>query len=307
MSERYQPESRFVERLEWQLSTEFRRAHRLAAPAKRVAVPRPLVAVSLMAGLLLAGVATIKAAEYIRDSWRKKIEIARAETEIVLNTAHLESTREMESRAKQRFAAGLIHEEEYRAVKLAADKAALALEESRLNLDEVKASGTVPRDRLHAPVIRGRDFVSERLKIREKTLELELEHMGFRMKRFQQLAQNGLIERSELNQIQAHMASQEKIIEEIQKRLELRKRFVAGEIPPRELEIHDRITEAEKNLHLAESKLKVLSSEQERMKDLASRGLISQSEAAQLEYALSIAQAEWNLAVRELEILSTIK
>jgi hypothetical protein len=308
MSEQNRPESRFVERLEWQLSTEFRRANRLSSPSsKRVAVPRALVAVTLMAGILLTGVATIKAAEFIKDSWRKKIEIARAETEIILNKAHLESTREMELRAKQQFADGLIREEEYRVMKLAADKAVLALEESRLNLDEVKASGSIPSDRLHTPVKRGRDFVSERLKIREKRMELELEHLGRPLKRLQLLVEKGMVAGHELNQIQREIADREKILDELRKQLELRRRFVAGEISAREVEIKDRIAEAERKLHLVKSRVNALNTELKRVKDLEKKGLVSQTEAARLDYALSTSQAELKLAALELDILKKVK
>ena len=40
-----------------------------------------------------------------------------------------------------------------------------------LDLEEVKASGEAPRDELYAPVVGGRDFVSERLEIEKRMLE----------------------------------------------------------------------------------------------------------------------------------------
>ncbi len=97
MSKNYEPENQFLERLEWQLSSEYRRTSRLKSSPEKIALSRRLVAVSLMVGILMTGVAMIKATEYIKDSWRRKIEIARIETEVKLKEAHLESTREMVS------------------------------------------------------------------------------------------------------------------------------------------------------------------------------------------------------------------
>ena len=55
MSEIYEPEERFVERLEWQLSSEFRRKNRLRYPSGKIAVPRRMVAMVCIVARLPAG------------------------------------------------------------------------------------------------------------------------------------------------------------------------------------------------------------------------------------------------------------
>ena len=57
MPKNFEPDSRFVDRLEWQLASEFRRKDRLKPAAGKVAVPRYVIALSLAAGVLLMGVA----------------------------------------------------------------------------------------------------------------------------------------------------------------------------------------------------------------------------------------------------------
>ena len=163
MSKTYEPESQFLERLEWQLSSEYRRTNRLKSSSGKIAISHRIVAIAGIVGTLMAGVTVIRAAEYVKDSWRKKIEIARIETEIKLKKAHFESTREIASRVKMRFSNGLIREQEYQMMKIAAEKAELDWKKSLLNLDEVKISGVIPRNELYAPMVGGRDFVSERL------------------------------------------------------------------------------------------------------------------------------------------------
>ncbi len=74
MPKSFEPDGQFVDKLEWQLSSEFRRTSRLKPAAGRVAVPRWVVAFSLVAGVLLMGVAAIKASDSIKGAWRKKIE-----------------------------------------------------------------------------------------------------------------------------------------------------------------------------------------------------------------------------------------
>lgn len=307
MSEIYEPDGQFLERLEWQLSSEYRRTNRLKPSSGKIAVPRRMVAITCMVGILMTGVAMIKAAEYIQDSWRKKIEIARAETEVKLKRAHLESTREMASRAEMRFSNGLVREEEYRVIQIAAKRAELDWNKSLLNLDEVKASGAAPRNELYAPEVGGRDFVSERLKIEIKEIELDLELFRSRVERLKQLVEKGLVQGDEFGLIQSEIAARKVTIDKIQKRLDLRKRFVAGEITAQEVEIKDRMTIAERNLHLAQSMVDSLSEQLKRLKTLETKGMISPLEIKQMQYALDAAQAELELATLEMDVLKKLK
>jgi len=307
MSKNYEPDNQFVERLEWQLSSEYRRANRLKSPTGKIAVSRRMVAVTLVVGLLMTGVAVTKAADYIKDSWRKKIEIARVETEVELKKAHLESVREMASRTKMMASNKLIREEEYLVAKLAAENAELDFKRSLLNLDEVKMSGEIPRNELYAPLVGGRDFVSERLKIEIKEVELDLERLRIHLGQVNQLVEQNLVRRDEMDQIQMGIANRKMMIDKIQQRLDLRTRFLAGEITAQEVEIEDRMTGAERNLHLAQSRVESLKAQLERLKTLEAQGKISHMEVMQLQYALDAAQAELKLATLEMDVLEKLK
>jgi multidrug resistance efflux pump len=307
MSKNYEPDNQFVERLEWQLSSEYRRANRLKSPTGKIAVSRRMVAVILVVGLLMTGVAVTKAADYIKDSWRKKIEIARVETEVELKKAHLESVREMASRAKMMASNKLIREEEHLVAKLAAENAELDFKRSLLNLDEVRMSGEIPRNEMYAPLVGGRDFVSERLKIEIKEVELDLERLRIHLGRVNQLVEQNLIRGDEMDRIQVDIANRKMMIDKIQQRLELRTRFLAGEITAQEVEIEDRMTGAARNLHLAQSSVDSLKAQLERLKALEAQGKISHIEVTQLQYALDAAQAELKLATLEMDVLKKLK
>lgn len=307
MTKTYEPDGRFVERLEWQLASEYRRTNRLKPSSGKVAVSRRMVAVALLVGVLTTGVAVIKAAEYIKDSWRKGLEIARVGTEVQLKKAHLESTREMAARAENLASVGAIREEESQVLKLGVEKATLDLERSLLNLDEVKASGVAPRDELYAPVLGGRDFVSERLKIQIKDVERDLELLRSRLDQFKQRVEVGVASGGDLDQIQAEIAGRKAMIDETRKRLDLRKRYVAGEITAQDVEIGDRMAVAEKNLHQAQTRVDSLMKQLERSQAQEALGMISPRETSQLRYALDAAQAELKLAALEVEVLEKVK
>ena len=307
MSKTYEPDNQFLEKLEWQLSSEYRRANRLQSAANKIAIPRKVVAVACIVGVMMTGVAVIKAAELIKDSWRKKIEIARAETEVELKKVHLESTREIAAQAKMRFSNGLIREDEYLVIQTATEHADLDLKKSLLNLDEVKESGEIPLNELYAPLVGGRDYVSERMQLDIKEIELDLELLESHFIRFHQLAEKNLISREEADHIQAEIAARRLMIDKIQKRLELRKHFVAGDISAQEVEIQGRIAVAERKLHQAKSRVEALQKQMIRAKTLAAKGMINQMEVTQMQYTLDAAHAELNLAQRELEVLKKVK
>ncbi len=307
MNKSFEPDGKFVERLGWQLSSEFRRADRLKPASGRIAVPRGIAAAALMIGIMTTGVTVIKAAEYIKDSWRKKIEVARAEKDFQVNEARLEFFRRSASRTAELAAKGLVGEDERLAGTAAADKAKLEMSRSIANLDEVKISGEAPRDELYAPKVGGRDFVAERLEIRRMEAELELQQLEGRTERCERLAKEAMISQGELKAAREQTAFFRDEISAIQKRLELRKSFLDGTLTAQEVEIQDRLSVAAGNLAAAKAKIESLRAELKRNKDLESRGLISGREASQLQFLLDAAEAEWELAVLENDVLIRLR
>ena len=307
MNKNYEPDNQFVDRLEWQLSSEFRRANRLKTSSGKIAVSRRIVAIDITIGVLMTGVAVTKAADYIKDSWQKKIEMARVETEVELKKVQLESIREIASYIKARVSNGLIREDEYQAMKIAVKKAELDFKKSQLNLEEVQMSGEIPRNELYAPLVGGRDFVSERLELDKMEIELEIYLISRHLKRIKKLTEEGLIQDHELDQVMTVIANQEAHLDKIQQRLDLRSSFLEGEITAREVEIESRLTAAENHLHHAQSKVDSLEQQLTRFQALEARGAITRSENRQLEFALDAAQAELKLAVLEMDVLKKLR
>ena len=307
MPENFEPDSQFLDKLEWQLASEFRRMGRLKPATGKIAVPRWVVAFSLAAGVLLTGVAAIKAADSIKGAWRKKIEVARLETDIKLKSAFLEFKKELTAKAETQASLGLIREDEYLWRKSGAERAALDLERARLDLEEVKDSGELPRNELYAPAVDGRDFVGERLVIDRKVLELDLELRRARLERLKRRVDLGLVPRDGLDEAMASTALQEAGIGDIEKRLDLRKRFLAGAMTAEEVEIQDRMTAAERDLRQARSTVDSMKKRLESLQAKEAVGMISDTEVQQAQFGLSYAQAQLSLALLEKDVLSKIK
>lgn len=305
MNKTIEPDGQFVDRLGWQLASEFRRLERMRTAGK-VVVPRRLVATSLLAGVLLSGVAAIKAADYFKDSWRRKIEVARAATEVELKKARLASFREQAARTEELFSNGLIEAEERMMMAFAAESAQRDLDRALLSLDEVESSGRPPRDELFAPLVGGRDFVAERLRNEIGSVEAYLDMMAKRWERLDDLVAAGLVHETEREGIRAEIDSRKAAIEGLLERIELRKRFVADEISARELEVRERKSLADKNLADARARVGHMKKEMERLRGLEARGMVSSIETSQLRYALDSAEAELKLAALEVEVLDKV-
>ena len=302
-----EPDDRFIEQLDGQLSSEFRRLNRLSSAPAKIAVSRRSAAIVVLVGAILAGASVFGTAAYLKDSWRKKIEIARIETEVKLSASRLAAAREIAARANDLFAKGLVEEEEQLATALAAEKAALALKASEINLDEVRASGETPRPDLSAPMIGGRDFVGERLEIEVRKTELDRKPIEHQMERLQRLVQTGLAEVEALVQVRMESAMMEAKTDEARKRLEMRKRFTAGLITAEAVEVDGRTAEAEKSLRSAGSKVKALEEQVEHLQNMQALGMVPIEEVRQTGYALDAARFEYALAAAELDILKKAK
>jgi len=308
MSNRFEPDAKFVDQLEWQLASEFRRRDRLKPAPGRIAIPRSVAALGLAAGVLLLGVAATKAADLIKDSWRKKIEVARLETDVKIKRAFLEFSQLRAGQAEEKFRMGLIEEEGSQGSRLAALRAESDLDRSLLDLEEAQASGVAPRDELYAPLVNGRDFVSERLEIEKKALALELDYHRGRVERsVRPRVELGLIPKSDLDGHLGLIAAREARLSESETRSNLRRSFLAGEISAEGLEVQTRLTEAERKLGEARSTVAAMTAHLDNLQAKVAAGLISPEEFRGTQMALEAAQAQESLALQEIEILKTIR
>ena len=150
--------------------------------------------------------------------------------------------------------------------------------------------------------------MAERLEIEKKTRQLGLELRRSRLgQRLRQMVQAGLAEKSRLDDFQAASEAEQAEIENIQQRLELRRRFVAGELSAQEVEIKDRMTLAERDLRRAQSSADQMARELAEKRNLEAVGMAAESDVQGLQMGLSAAQEELALARLEIEILKSIK
>ena len=165
----HSPTPEFRDRLEWEVATAFRRARRERAlsdgRASRIR-PRLRAAAALLVAVAIGASAGLASAQ-IADASRRDSLLDASMAELYLASLRLDLARAQLDDARRREQLG------------AADAAAVASADAdfhamqakarrlQLNMEEIRASSTpqAPRDDLNAPLVGGRDFMLERLRL----------------------------------------------------------------------------------------------------------------------------------------------
>ncbi len=230
------PDPRFVEHLEWQLRTELRRLARFGPPAPRRGLSR-LAAAALALASVSLGAAGAVAAERAQDGrWSALVE-QRAQVRHALAERRVEHRRESLERAAQLAESGVASGATLRAAQLAVERASFERDVRRSELEEAVASGGEPSDALAAPLVAGRDFVAERLeralaweRTRQRAAEDEAQVAAA-------LVDAGVATAAELAAADLERSETRFAAARLAERLELRVRFVGGELDPRRVEL----------------------------------------------------------------------
>jgi hypothetical protein len=300
MINNHAPKKDFVHRLEEQLTADFRRQERFQNHRQRLKIPRYLGVIILILSSMMAGVVIIKAAEQIKDSWKRELALAQVETALQIKEARLKVVKEIFDSVKEQKAKGLVGDEQLLNVKVAKDHMDLELARAKIDFQEVKATGRAPQNELFAPLVAGEDFVSHRLQLDKKRADLEVEllrkQMGVQI-------EQGQVSDGQLEVGNRVLLERKKATQEITYRLQLRTEFLQGKLTPWEVEIKEKLSKARDNLHQAERSHELLKLQLKRMGDLEKAGTIKTQEVNAIQYELTASEAQLRLARLEVSLL----
>lgn len=301
MLDRHRPDKQFVDNLEWQIGAEVRRRNRAATavhPLWRVARVAAVVVVSMALGAAAMG-----ASYQIEESWRRELAQADLEVRVQLAQKRLELIQQEAAAVERRAAVGTASVEERAQMRMAVADSEGQLRLLQLQLEEVLASGREPVGEVSSPVIRGRDFVTERLEVElqlaRQMIELTQEQVDRERTRFEV----GTGGRAQLEVVQLAHAEREQRVRSLQRRLEIRDDFVSGRVSGVEAELMVRIADTEGELEVARRRFELTQRELDRVQERVRIGIDTPITASQYELALAEAEAQLRLAQMELEVL----
>ncbi len=295
----------FVKALEWQLRSSLRRNEAAAQTSRRLRLTwsKVVASIALVAGSMFLGAAGTYAVTHEDDRAARELLIAKIQAQLeiaeMLHAHHAQALAEKQPLAEQ----GYIPESEIRRLELPLVSSESEMRRRRLDLEEVSITGREPNNALSAPLVRGRDFVTARLKTKERPIELQLAIAAKESGRLRKLAKSALVLGYEVDAAEASYQQVAVGLDELRRRRSLRARFLAAELTPKEVELHALQAQARTARDAAARQLPVMAEQLERLRRLFQKNVVGRAEVSEMEIALQSLQAQIRLADLELQII----
>jgi len=306
MNEDNTPDPEFVNRLEWNLASAMRRQGAFNAASGTTRRFRFRLGTTLalaVASMCIGGVGTYAATRGV-DSQTAALYVARGEALLEIARTRLQHFAERLAKTQTLVKQGAAPESQLRADEFHYVHAQCETEIRELELAETRLTGQEPNDALSAPLVAGRDFVTERLAARHRQMEMPLALKVEQLRRMERLADAGAVHASELKAAQMAVIGAEREVAGVERRIELRASFLADELSATDVELQDMLIAATAAREAAERHREIASEQYARLADLSGRGLVSSSELRAAEANVLTVQAQVDLAELEVRILN---
>src|SRR5262249_11280732 len=146
-----------------------------------------------------------------------------AELQVAVAQKSLEET-------KKRADIGVAPPDDLAAAERTLRTATLELQRVKLSLEEVQLSGRAAQDDVTSPLVKTRDFVLERLQLDQRVLAAAAAEAEKQLRTAKKRFDVGLAPELDLLEAQTALARQLNDMNAIKEKLELRQRFIAGDV-----------------------------------------------------------------------------
>ncbi|MGB0716619.1 MAG: hypothetical protein ACPGXK_12110 [Phycisphaerae bacterium] len=305
MTHQHTPDPEFLNRLEWNVTSALRRQETFEMPTAKNPMTRYRVITTValvLVSTFIGGAGTYAALRKI-DKEAAALHIARAEAQLAIATTKLNPLVAEYATMKDRVSQGMAPEHGLKELQIAIQQATSNVDQRELELIETRLTGLEPNNNLSAPLVAGRDFVTERLNAQRETRRLRVEVSETEIRRLQGLMDDGLISESQLRSSKTALIIAAEELDQLQDRISLRASFASASLTAPEVELMDMRLTAQVSRSRALHQVTELTVQRERLTELVERGLASSSQLRDADAALLEASAEIEIADLELRIL----
>ena len=297
----HEPRPEFRAYLEWQIESALRRESRFADPVAPTS--RPLIAAVVVLAVLAIGGIAAAASEQVQDARQRDalIETTKAEEDLTRLRVELAKAHYQETRAS--FEVGTAGRESLQAAERELREMEAALARVRLNAEEIRATSAAPRDDLQAPVVGGRDFVRERLRLELELAQRALVATEQAVAEAQRRVSVGVIPQAVQRQAQDEALRARLQLQSLQATLELRARAVQGQFTADKVAAEQRRLELTLKRDLAQRQIDSMRIKIQELRSQVEVGLARQLELKRAEVELLEREIEVQRLRRELETL----
>ncbi|MGD2111043.1 MAG: hypothetical protein PVI86_16830 [Phycisphaerae bacterium] len=297
----HDPGPKFVDNLEQALRSTIRRQGRFGkrVSARGVVAGRPrwTTGVVAVAALFVGSAGTLAVTQRLRSQTADLI-IARADAHQAFADARLDLFREQFQETESRGAAGALTQSEVDSMRLELVQVEAEAAARTLDVEESRMTGVDPDNSLSAPILRGRDFVTERL-------ELERGVLLQRVALLEKQASRAGLTATESGGMRQELGAARAALSIVEERLALRGDYLSGVHTARQVELADIRFSVRRQREIAAGRVAELQPKLDRMHALVEGGMASRSEARGLEMEFRAAQLQVDLAELEIQILES--
>lgn len=301
----HEPREAFVSQLEERLLADLNR-QRLAPPAPRW-LPRTtrglaFATASLVLVSMGVGGGIVSAAYEAQDTALRDALVATFQQRHDLSVKQLELARQRLAELERRVSVGVASSTEAPELRLAVTQAEVDIQVAQIDIAEVRASGREPVKTVSAPLIGGRDFVSERwqveLQVPSASVEVARAAVAAARRRFAV----GLAGNNDVEQAASREIELESSMQTAQRKLGIRQAFLKRELTAAVAELRLMEIETEMRHAVLARRIAFSGRQIQDLQAMVQIGTLSSLDLAQAkvqlqELQLALTKAEYDLAL----------
>jgi outer membrane protein TolC len=246
------------------------------------------------------GAAGIAAAYQAQTSqWRGDL-ISGLEQRAEVARQRLKLSTDAQTNMERRLSLGHGNREDVLEVRAKSAEAEAQVKSLESQIEEVRLTGHEPSSEISAPIVKGRDFVSERLQIEMAVPQAVLELEGLRLRDLERSFSLGAVSPLELEEAKSRVAEVDAGVQAFRKKLEIRQQFLARKIDAATAEL--RILEAEAELNERALAPKIELARKESQNTAAKVRIGAASTMDQAEAAMRLEELEMERAKANLDL-----
>ncbi len=303
--ESHEPTPEFCANLEWQIETSLRREIRFATPVtgrvRRIGTGLVILAAVAMGGL--AGMA----AGQVQDARQRDQLLDTARSEETVAQLRLDLAQANFDQSRRQFEVGVVDRETVREAQQQLQTMRAEVARIQLDMEEIRATSAAPRNDLDAPLVGGRDFVKDRLTLELQAAQQVLAAAEQSVEQAAERVNVGIAPRAAQLQAQAEVAKARARLQQLMATLDLRQRYLKGDIKAGELAVAARQTVLKLQLARAQLEINLMRSTVEELHSHVTVGQASELDLKRAEVSLLERQLDMKRIQQELDALAGVK
>lgn len=246
MYDKHEPSKEFIDRLELEIGGEVRRRNRHARVPPWMPQSGKTAALALTGIVLVSmafGAAGVAAAYQVQTSQRRDDLISGLEQRAGVARQVWKLATDAQTSMERRISLGQGNQNDVLEAREKVAEAEAQVKSIESQIEEVRLTGREASSEISAPIVKGRDFVSERLQIQMAVPRAVLEFERLRLRDLERALSIGAGSPLEVEQARSRVSEVNAGVEAFRKKLEIRQQFLARKIDAATAEL--RVLEAE--------------------------------------------------------------